>query len=525
MPYSGGTMPPKFYVTLQRRKPCIRSSTGNALVPLVAVMLSMQPTEVWTQDGTSENWPVYTMPWDIIPDGALNLSRYLDAPAGKHGFMRSEDGKLVFEDGVRARFWGVNLVAAAPFPTGAQAQVIAERLARAGCNLVRLHHMDAPWHNRPIIDYGRQDSQHLDPEQLARLDRLIYELKLRGIYIHLDLLVHRKFMPGDNLPDVESLANGQKHVSYTNRRLIELQKQYAHDILTHVNTITGLRYADDPAIAVVMLVNENSIFWTTGDPIPKVYLDEIDALWNRWLLEQYGSREGLSAAWTSATGSRALSIREDPTLGTVRRPHIGTWGEKYFAGYSYAALDGPPRVADHFRFLAEIQQSFYDEMTDYLRDELGVRCAIAGTNLSNGVVGLRGDVRQGIVETDVYYNHPRDGYGIPNEFPNAHISNSAPYAQDREWGTDAFHVVFARSLCAQAPLLVTEWNQPHPTPYRAESMPFVAADSSRRKSLPIATEKDSLRWSLPNPDETGAIHFELILEETAADPWLQHSTD
>ncbi len=33
--------------------------------------------------------------------GVLNFSHLLDAPAGKHGFVRVKDGHFMFEDGTR----------------------------------------------------------------------------------------------------------------------------------------------------------------------------------------------------------------------------------------------------------------------------------------------------------------------------------------------------------------------------------------------------------------------------------------
>lgn len=450
-------------------------SIGRVLVLFAMIGSgSLGFTPGWAQEPEHATWPAYTMPWDTIPEGALDLSRFLDAPAGKHGFVQGKNGQLAFEDGTRARFWGVNLVAAAPFPNAAQAEFIAERLARAGCNLVRLHHMDAPWHNRPIIDYSQGDSRHLHTENLDRLDRLIAELKERGIYVHLDLLVHRDFKTGDDLPEANALSNGQKHVSYFNRRMIELQKEFNENLLTHVNPYTGLRYAEDPAIAVVMLMNENSPFWTIGDSIPRVYLDEVDTRWNAWLLEQHGSRAQLDSAWTSAEGEKNLQMDEDPSEGTVRRPIVGTWSERYFDDEDYDEVNGSPRAADHFRFLSSVQRSCFDELTSHLRD-LGVRCVIAGSNLYGGVWGLKGNARLGVTETDVYYAHPRDGFGVPNVLPDVHISNTDPYDSGKPWGTDAFHVAFMRSRVADAPLLMTEWNQPYPNHYRAESMPFVAA--------------------------------------------------
>jgi hypothetical protein len=39
----------------------------------------------------------------------VDVSFLLDAPAGKHGFVRIQDGHLATGDGQRIRFWGVNI--------------------------------------------------------------------------------------------------------------------------------------------------------------------------------------------------------------------------------------------------------------------------------------------------------------------------------------------------------------------------------------------------------------------------------
>ena len=68
-----------------------------------------------------------------------------EAPAGRHGFLQSKGGELVFEDGAKARFWGTLLNSAACFPEHADADKVARRLAKFGVNLVRLHQFDAQW--------------------------------------------------------------------------------------------------------------------------------------------------------------------------------------------------------------------------------------------------------------------------------------------------------------------------------------------------------------------------------------------
>jgi hypothetical protein len=49
---------------------------------------------------------------------------------------------IVFEDGTRARFWGVNIAMSASFLSYADAKRLADRIARSGFNIVRFHQMD-----------------------------------------------------------------------------------------------------------------------------------------------------------------------------------------------------------------------------------------------------------------------------------------------------------------------------------------------------------------------------------------------
>ena len=43
-------------------------------------------------------------------DSVVNVSFLNHKPAGKHGFLRVEDGNFVFEDGTPVRWFGLNVV-------------------------------------------------------------------------------------------------------------------------------------------------------------------------------------------------------------------------------------------------------------------------------------------------------------------------------------------------------------------------------------------------------------------------------
>ena len=242
-----------------------------------------------------EGWFPYSFPADPakapdymgVPASTFNAGKdVLDPPAGKHGFVKVKDGHFYFEDGTRAKFWGTNLCGSACFPEHAQAEIMVNRIAFFGFNSVRLHHMDTNFEPNGIFediapaykDRQMKPTGHLSPRQLDKLDYLIYQLKQRGIYVDINTLVSRHFTKADGVPDAEKLGMAAKPVSLFDKKLIELQKQYAKDLLAHLNPYTKLRYCDDPAVCLVEITNENTLVELNSLKLPEYYQKELNAL-------------------------------------------------------------------------------------------------------------------------------------------------------------------------------------------------------------------------------------------------------
>jgi len=246
----------------------------------------------------------YSINWSATKEAVVDLSGFLDAPAGRDGFVAVKGKHLVKPDGTRFRIWGVNICGPLCFPEEDVARATADDLARMGINCVRFHHMDSNWGRNPF-DRTRDDTRRLDPESLDRLDYFVAELKKRGIYTNLNLNVSRRFKDGDGVRDHELLGYG-KSATYFNPRLIELQREYAEQLLTHRNVYTGNEYRQEPAVLVVEMVNENSVLegWVSGrlvgrdvdepgtwTPIPVSYAEELTDLYNRWLPDHERRRD------------------------------------------------------------------------------------------------------------------------------------------------------------------------------------------------------------------------------------------
>jgi hypothetical protein len=228
-----------------------------------------------------------------LPD--IDIATLPHAPAGQGGFIRSLDGHFADESGTRIRFLGTNLCFGAAFPDKSHAEPMAVRLRKLGINVIRFHHIDNAAAPRGI---WRTDRLGFDPDQLDRLDWLIAKLAEQGIYTNLNLHVSRNY-PGisDELP--RSFRYG-KAVDNFYQPYIELQQDYARQLLTHRNPYRERTYADDPAVLCIEINNENSLTTAEWDDLVALrdpWGDDLRRRWNEWLADRYETMEQLRSAW------------------------------------------------------------------------------------------------------------------------------------------------------------------------------------------------------------------------------------
>lgn len=387
----------------------------------------------------------------------LDLSRFLEAPAGWQGFLRTSGEHIVYPNGRRFRFWGVNVCASDCFPPKDKAPEIAQDLARFGFNIVRFHHMDATW-GRNIFPEQTPHTSALDSEMLDRLDFFIAELKKRGIYANLNLNVSRHFRDEDGVRDHDLLGYG-KSATYYNPRIIELQREFARQLLTHRNSYTGNEYRHEPAVAVVELVNENSILegwvgWrlegkddpkaSTWSPLPVSYAEELTSLYNEWLR-------------TNTPPDLLEAIRRE--VGVERVPRLRP---DQFASAS------AQRFRTEARFYCETERNFFIGMQKLLRNELKVKSMLIGTADHNdgyaAYAHILANLELDFVDGHGYWEHPRlDG--------KTWIKNT-PMVNDP---LDSTVTQFARSPVAGRAFTISEVNHPFPHEYSGEGFPILTA--------------------------------------------------
>lgn len=434
----------------------------------------------------------FVVDWSSPADSPVDLSCLLSAPAGKDGFVRVADGHLVRPDGGRFRVWGINATGKACLPSKEDATKIAAHLARYGINCVRFHFLDVPA-PRGLIAAGRTDTRALDPDTLDRMDFFIARLKDRGIYSDLNLNVARPYKQDDGVADRELLGFA-KALTYFDPRLIELQKEYARQLLTHVNPYTHHEYRYEPAVAIVELVNENSIVesWFAGrllgtakqqspggwTDIPASYEKSLTELYNRWL--------GAHVA-----PDVLARLRKDAGVGDGPLPRLQP------KEFSKASAD---RFHIEASFYMDLERRFFVDMGRYLREELGVKSLLVGNSDHNhyhsGYPLVASTSQLDIVDGHVYWQHPKyltdptSGKRAGFEIINSPMVNDPRHSSVVE---------LSRTAMAGKPYTVSEVNHPFPNEYACEGIPILAAYGALH-------DWDGVFWYTLAHDDVTSVH-------------------
>lgn len=449
--------------------------------------------------------PAFAFEWPERIDAAVDVSFLLEAPAGKSGHIRIQAGHLSYPDGRRFRIWGVNATGQGGLPAQTNAPRIAANLARLGINCVRFHFLDRPAPGG-VIAANRNDTRELDPGQMDRLDCFIAELKQRGIYSDLNLNVARPYKPGDGVKDHELLGFA-KSVTFFDDRLLQLQREYARQLLTHKNPYTGATYAQEPAVVLVEFVNENSLIeaWADGrlrgkntrknpgtwTDIPARYAADLTDQYNAWLRRKY-SADALN---------RWREQERLPADAPMPRLTPDQFGQ--------APAD---RFHAEAEFYLETERTFYLSLAKYLREALGVQALLVGNSdhghHRTGYPQLAGTSLLDVVDGHVYWQHPNYKTDAETGKQMGFTIGNTPMVDAPLSSTV---VELSRSAFVGKPYTVSEVNHPFPNEYACEGIPILAAYAAFQ-------DWDGIFWySLAHQEVTSleskvAGHFDLAMD-------------
>ena len=292
---------------------------GRYIFAIFALLPSVALAQ-WEPD-----WYRFYLPWNDSTNSPTHVARVLGDTTLRGRISVSGD-QFIDGKGEPIHFVGVGFLFGALFPSADTARMVANRLSKYGINLVRIQGLEQLWYPQGIWDPAYYPSvTHYSQEALNRLDSFVAALAERGIYVDLDIHVGRHFHHIDDPTIVtDSLSCfWHNYVLYYDPTLIRMTRDYMQFMLERINPYRGMRYADDPAIAMLELTNENSLLWAylegwTDEPkgnnscgIGEPYRSCLDTAFTEWLAERYPSRDSLEAAWNVGIEPRGSNLVRD----------------------------------------------------------------------------------------------------------------------------------------------------------------------------------------------------------------------
>lgn len=400
-------------------------------------------------------------------ESVIDMSALIEAPAGKHGFVKAVGDQLQFSEGsTPVKFWGVNAnQEQGKLDKEGQLRRI-KYLKKFGNNVVRQHTVFDE-----VSTAGKIDSKKLDA-----YDWWFSELKKAGIYTDWSVFYHFPISAADGydpalfaeLPEMgkEGLRDTYGLISMS-PKLWEIRTKVLVALLNHKNPYTGLKYAEDPALMAVEFQNEDCVFFwnplgelASANPkkVP-LHAKEFRRQFAAWVKAKYQTDAAVKAAWGKLEGE-SLASGELALMGPWELDSRGIRGR--FAGQT-------KRAGDQLKFMSDLQRGFYEQCEKAVR-ATGFKAQTITTNWLGGSgltdqVNIHTDLIGSMIDRHNYAGGGAGGHGITEGqiFADSHLAKPGQYL---------FSI--GMKQVEDRPFSMTEWTMCPPTRWKLESAPIFA---------------------------------------------------
>jgi len=446
-----------------------------AFVRIPFVPSGAQKPSVTTGKARPDDWFAAIFDDDpLSPDSVIDMSRLIEAPAGQKGFLRRDADRLRFEQSDQPmKFWAIG---GAPGGRTPQEMTQAAKWYRKhGINLVRQHTATGA--------VGLMDANgNFDQERLDTYDRWFAALKEQGIYTTWSVIYphHGPFLQKHDGYDPDYFAeldqgdehhDGNRQAIVVNdfinldRRLQDIAFRYFDKLLNHTNPHTGIKYKDDPALAILEFQNESNAFFHTlnvlrGDKYP-LFARMMRRAFFEFVKNKYSTQAAVARAWNNRWDRS--DDWEAGELGLMGAYHWGSDGPLHeFKGQQR-------RAGDYIEFLARLQRDYYARREADVR-RVGFRGVTVTTAWKSGgpaasMANLYSDTAANMIDRHNYFGGGDGGHGIVE----GKVSNQTHLSQPGRGllGLALFQL-------EDRPFGVSEWSMMPPAPFKAEAAPLYA---------------------------------------------------
>lgn len=315
-----------------------------------------------------ETWEFAPSRDTFDPAAAFDWRTLNEPVAGQDGFVRVDKaGDFVLGNGQPARFWGITTyVGREPEfvakPLGRQTEADlhyhARFLAKRGVNLVKVLaaiHPDPK--TQPDAPLGA-----INPDEREWIWKTVAAMKKEGIYTTITF-----YWPAQvSVNPAWDLGTDDLHgLLFFEPRMQDAYRSWLKQLFAEKNPHTGLSLAEDPAVAFITLVHEDSLLFWTFEKIKDKNRALLEKQFTGWLEKKYGSPDGVRSAW----GNENIPGDTETQFAFLPAWQLLPTGN-----------GNTQRSADQTEFLTQTMRQFYAGTTKFLREEVGFKPLINAGN-------------------------------------------------------------------------------------------------------------------------------------------------
>lgn len=357
-------------------------------------------------------WAFEPEPDAFSAEALLDLRSLNEETAGQSGFVTVDSaGDFRGGDGKPLRFWAVNTFVARERPFkprplwSAQREADLDRharfLAKRGVNMVRLHAHINPHPGGALTD--------IDAGERDWIWRTVAAMKKQGIYTTVSPYWANTLKIGPNWgvpggPDQPTHA-----LLFFDETLQRGYRAWLKELLTVPNPSTGIALANDPAVAIIQIQNEDSLLFWTINNLKGEQRRRLGVKFGRWLGGKYGSFDKALAAWNT----RGLA-GDDRNAGVADFLNIWEMTQNRTGGVA-------KRLDDQLQFWCETMHQFHEDVIRYLRDVLRCRQLVNAGNWKTADVGRLNDAER-------WTYTPGEVLAVNHYFGGAHVGPNQGWA-------------------------------------------------------------------------------------------------
>ena len=378
----------------------------------------------------------------------------------RHGFCKSGKNGFEFEDGSKARFWGMNVYDQIKMGNSSIDAFVKDAALR-GINLFRI--------KGSLCNLEKETFGKVDPFLLDRLFYFIGACRKNGIYVAL-----ANYNPSDYVVSKKDKSHPYGMLYYS-KNYRKKYKKWAKFLLKE-NPYTQLAICEDPTIVWFEINNDDGVLNDALEQISSKEKEKLEKKYTKWLFDKYGESSQIIQAWSYPQKLHPI-ITQDGNVGnyTFRLFPYSKYNKNIIKDGRFDYLN--KRKIDQLKFISKIYDKVNKELVKFIKK----KCLFKGSVSVGNSTPVNPEILNAVnvhmkIQGDIIACNSFVKPLMPEDITKPLLPGS--FLKSYSILRNPFLSPVIKPIVKNKANVVTETAWMYPNSYSGESIPFISAYAS-----------------------------------------------